>query len=230
MSTSQLQELVKYRILGYIDKDQVFENHRPEWLRAESGWPLELDFYIENLNLAFEVQGRQHYEFVRLFHGTKAGFEDQLERDQLKEELCASAGICLIHLAAEAELYRIDDAILSRQKTASRKVSECIRLGSRHFRRQLDALHGFAKTIEIRDDSLWLCPKIRGQFHDSATKCWRYLARNPGIALTEKDHKTLDTAKRYLDQWQDGRRAENARRAKEWEAEIKAQNARLAQA
>lgn len=50
------------------------------------GTQLFFDFYIKGLGLLFEIQGRQHFEFVRHFHGTASGLREQRRRDNLKKE------------------------------------------------------------------------------------------------------------------------------------------------
>ena len=81
-----------------IFPDKKFPTIRPEFLRnPETGWPLELDCYIEEMKLAFEFQGVQHYESIRRFGGEKR-FEQQHKKDQLKRELCLKEGIDLIEI------------------------------------------------------------------------------------------------------------------------------------
>ena len=48
------------------------------------GKKLYFDFYIKSLNLFIEVQGRQHVQFVKHFHGDRKTFLAQKERDNLK--------------------------------------------------------------------------------------------------------------------------------------------------
>jgi len=63
-----------------------------DWLiNPKTNAHLELDFYIPSMNIAFEVQGRQHYEEVR---GWKS-LDDQQHRDTLKRTLCEARGIVL---------------------------------------------------------------------------------------------------------------------------------------
>lgn len=88
---------------------QIFENIRPDWLISHEGGRLELDFYIPSLDLAIEVQGQQHFEFVELFHQDKRGYEEQLKRDKIKKDLCRKAGIRLVEILQETD---IDDLIL----------------------------------------------------------------------------------------------------------------------
>jgi Helicase associated domain len=58
--------------------------------------PYELDGYNNELSLAFEYHGRQHYEFNKFFHGKIEKFEKQLKADIEKLEFCNLKGIQLI--------------------------------------------------------------------------------------------------------------------------------------
>ena len=60
----------------------------------------EIDCYNDDLKLGFEYDGIQHHEYVQYFHGDKdiMKFEQQLERDVIKDELCINAGIRLIRI------------------------------------------------------------------------------------------------------------------------------------
>jgi hypothetical protein len=71
-----------------------FEKVRPSWLHSGKG-NMELDGYNENLKIAFEYQGRQHFEFVPEFHKTKREFLNLKRRDKLKKLLCKQEGIKL---------------------------------------------------------------------------------------------------------------------------------------
>jgi len=67
-----------------------FKNCRPYWLKG-----LELDGYNEELKLAFEYNGIQHYKFMPKFYHRKGikTFMEQLHRDELKKEICKERGI-----------------------------------------------------------------------------------------------------------------------------------------
>jgi hypothetical protein len=69
-----------------------FKKIRPKWLRG-----LELDGYNEQLNLAFEYNGEQHYNYNPHFHrkGVKQ-FIHQICRDKVKRKLCKKNDVDLI--------------------------------------------------------------------------------------------------------------------------------------
>ena len=61
---------------------------------------LSLDFYIPNLNIAIECQGRQHFESVKDFGGEKS-FKESIYRDEKKLILCKSNGVKLLYYDSE---------------------------------------------------------------------------------------------------------------------------------
>lgn len=78
--------------LGY-----KFPSIRPDFLKnPKTNRNLELDGYCQELRLAFEYQGKQHYEFTPNFQSSVTEFCDQVGRDGTKQLLCAKFGIRLI--------------------------------------------------------------------------------------------------------------------------------------
>ena len=74
-----------------------FISVRPDWLRnPESGACMELDCYNEELKLAVEYNGEQHYKYIPKFHVSKAHFEKQLRRDKEKKKICEERGVNLL--------------------------------------------------------------------------------------------------------------------------------------
>lgn len=70
---------------------------RPNFLKnPETGRNLELDLYNDDLKIAIERHGKQHYVFPNTFHKTKEEFMNQVRRDQFKVETCDQNGIYLI--------------------------------------------------------------------------------------------------------------------------------------
>ena len=60
------------------------------------GQKLFFDFYIKELSVYVEVQGRQHTEFVKHFHGEKEAFQAQKMRDNLKIQYVEENSRCLV--------------------------------------------------------------------------------------------------------------------------------------
>jgi very-short-patch-repair endonuclease len=67
---------------------------------------LYLDYYIPALHLAFEYDGKQHFTFIRHFHGSKDGFKRSLGRDRLKEQWCEENGIKIIRIRYNEKLNK----------------------------------------------------------------------------------------------------------------------------
>jgi len=76
--------------------NKPFSNVRPDFIKFISGNNLELDLYNEELNLAVEYNGRQHYIFPNKFMETKEQFELLLFKDHFKIQKCIENKINLI--------------------------------------------------------------------------------------------------------------------------------------
>nr|QBK93314.1 MAG: restriction endonuclease [Pithovirus LCPAC404] len=70
-----------------------FKKQRPGFLEG-----LELDGYCSRLLLAFEFDGKQHFEQVKIFQKTRKKFKDQQRRDKKKNVLCKQNGVKLIRI------------------------------------------------------------------------------------------------------------------------------------
>jgi hypothetical protein len=76
-----------------------FPTKRPNFLKnPSSGRNLELDGFNEDLKLAFEYNGEQHYKFPNTFHKTEEEFNNQVKRDKFKAKKCKELGIHLIEI------------------------------------------------------------------------------------------------------------------------------------
>jgi len=81
--------------------EQLFDNEflkiRPNWLKyPKTNRNLELDMYNESLHLAFEYNGKQHYQTMRRFRVTKKKLLEQQQRDLYKNLICKDCKITLI--------------------------------------------------------------------------------------------------------------------------------------
>ena len=69
-----------------------FSLRKPKFLRG-----LQLDGYNEELRLAFEYSGNQHFQIVPFFHPQgQSDLDAQIQRDWKKRALCFEEGIILI--------------------------------------------------------------------------------------------------------------------------------------
>ena len=79
--------------------NKKFAKVRPEILKNDvTKHNLELDIYNDELKLAIEYSGRQHYEYVPFFHKNYEAFLNQRYRDEMKKNKCKEAGITLIEV------------------------------------------------------------------------------------------------------------------------------------
>jgi hypothetical protein len=88
-------EKITKHFIEYITQ-KPFTKVRPEWLIGSSGNRLELDMYNEDLSLAIEYNGVQHYEFISFFHKSQEHFNKRLLDDNIKYELCKFKNVHLI--------------------------------------------------------------------------------------------------------------------------------------
>lgn len=76
--------------------NKKFIKIRPDWLKHINS--LELDGYCAELNIAFEHNGIQHYEFNKKFHKTIDDFKRQQKIDKIKKNSCRNKKIILIEI------------------------------------------------------------------------------------------------------------------------------------
>ena len=76
----------------------IIREHNPKELKG-----LRIDIFIQELNLAIEYQGQQHFEPVKAFGGEEA-FKKLKERDALKKQLCKELGIELKYFTYKEKL------------------------------------------------------------------------------------------------------------------------------
>ena len=81
-----------------------YETIIPEYFVNYRNNRLFFDFFIKSLNICIECQGRQHFEFVKHFHGDKEKFYAQKRRDNLKLEYCIDNSLILVYFYDQADV------------------------------------------------------------------------------------------------------------------------------
>ncbi|MFS8523654.1 MAG: hypothetical protein FWJ83_02225, partial [Limnochordales bacterium] len=100
---------------GASKDDDFQDNARPEWLVAPPDVRLELDRWYRGAKVAFEFQGKQHFQKGDRFVTTDAQLSQRLQYDAVKARLCAIHGVELIELTAEDLDYDALRAKLARK-------------------------------------------------------------------------------------------------------------------
>lgn len=87
---------------------------RPNFLKnPETKRNLELDCYNDELKLAVEYNGIQHYKWPNFTGQTKEEFINQIRRDKFKVEACDNNGVYLITVPYTVSYDKIRDYIIS---------------------------------------------------------------------------------------------------------------------
>jgi hypothetical protein len=97
------REKVCRQVLEHLLK-AAFPKRRPDWLRTSKGRKAELDGFNEDLRLAFEYQGQQHFTHVPFFHTGDKSLELRVEDDRLKRETCNAHNITLLEINIDVPL------------------------------------------------------------------------------------------------------------------------------
>lgn len=88
--------------------NKQFPTKRPEWLRGiNQARPMELDGFCEELKIAFEHQGKQHYENSDSYFYSK----EIITRDKLKRVICEEHGINVLEIPQIGHFIQLSDAI-----------------------------------------------------------------------------------------------------------------------
>lgn len=90
---------------------EMFPKHLGNRIQKEiyvryKGQKLFFDFYIRELGVYVEVQGRQHTQFVKHFHGDKEAFRAQKMRDNLKIQYVEEQEKCLVRFYYDEEITK----------------------------------------------------------------------------------------------------------------------------
>lgn len=84
-----------------------FPKKYPKWLKSEDGNQLELDGYCEDLGIAFEHQGRQHYAKVG-FTKCERDLKKRQEYDEEKRKFCEKNNVVLIEIPEIGSFLKVE--------------------------------------------------------------------------------------------------------------------------
>ena len=94
-----------------------FPKVRPNFLmNTVSGSNLELDCYNDEMKIAVEYNGEQHYNYIPYFHNNKDAFTNLKYRDEKKRLLCKKNGILLITVPYTVKHRDIETYIIKELK------------------------------------------------------------------------------------------------------------------
>jgi hypothetical protein len=96
------------RVIFEVLFGKRFPKSRPSWLRTARGTQLELDGYCEELGVAFEHQGGQHYSTK--YVSPRHNLAEIQKRDRRKRLLCRKRGVKLLAIPDLSGRLRVEDA------------------------------------------------------------------------------------------------------------------------
>lgn len=98
-----------------------FPSIRPKFLKSpRTKKNLELDCYNEELSIALEYNGKQHYTYCPYFHKTKKSFYAQVHRDNWKRKKCMENNITLIEVPYIVPKEELKQYIINQLKKHNR--------------------------------------------------------------------------------------------------------------
>ena len=104
--------------------NKPFKKCRPDFLKNPiTGINLELDMYNNDLRLACEYNGCQHYKFVKFFHNNMDNFRNMQYRDYLKKKMCVDSKINLIEVPYTVQNDRIEKYIIEKVLRLGYKIN-----------------------------------------------------------------------------------------------------------
>ncbi len=128
---------------------KTFPKYKPEWLRNSRGYRMEIDGYCKELQIGFEYQGRQHFDYP--LYGSDV--QKRKEDDKLKAQLCKSNGVYLFIIDYTMSYEDFPKQI---QKQA-RKFG--IRLPENFTKTEIDIFKAYIRKDRINELRNLLSPK-----------------------------------------------------------------------
>ncbi|MBY9006688.1 MAG: helix-turn-helix transcriptional regulator, partial [Candidatus Lokiarchaeota archaeon] len=92
-----INENITRKMFEYIFNVK-FPKSTPKWLITKKGFQMHFDGYNEELAIAIEFQGKQHYQYHPYFHKDEEAFHRQQTIDLIKRKLCKENKVKLIEV------------------------------------------------------------------------------------------------------------------------------------
>lgn len=86
---------------------------KPLWLKNSKGNLMELDGYNDELKMAFEYSGKEHYQFMQQYHKSMDQLEERIENEKLKYELCRQQNITVIEVPHSIPFKKLKEYLLN---------------------------------------------------------------------------------------------------------------------
>ncbi len=105
-----------YRIKSYLKDFEVLNHYSPKWLGRQ-----HLDIFIPKLNIAFEYQGKQHFEPIEYFGG-EPGLKEIKKRDRIKKTKCTKNKVKLFYIKEGYDIKQVKviiDEYIARPRLSS---------------------------------------------------------------------------------------------------------------
>ena len=162
--TSKLEKYLSHELYTRFGQYSIRQNYRPDWLEG-----LELDFYIDEIKLAAEVQGQQHYVFTPHFHKSIDDFNSQKERDERKKYICKLHGIKLVEIFTEKDADLFISLVREKQNTNKIELPTEIKIKSKNSKVVKGRIKGYNECVR----KLFLYENGLMEAKEEHVKMWR---------------------------------------------------------
>lgn len=122
---SRLENEIYDYLLEKYPNLKITREKKFEWLKNKSYLPL--DFFIEGINVAIEVQGKQHFSPIPRFGGHE-GYEKRSQLDELKKKLCETNGVRILYVSSKkGDIKEFKNKLQNIIKNFIKKVNKTVK-------------------------------------------------------------------------------------------------------
>ena len=136
--SEELVRVVMEQIFGV-----EFKRVRPSWLKNDRNVPMELDGYSQDLKIAFEYQGRQHYE--TMFFLIDQDLKRIQKNDRLKAKICKDRGVSLFIFTHEQNYRKFPQIAFEQAQKFGLPVDQY------DFKQEIDFDRAYIRTDKLEE-------------------------------------------------------------------------------